>query len=59
MSDTVLALILTGLILLALAAWVPLLHAAETMTRKYARRVAERRSAKEQDLSPGFNREAA
>lgn len=40
MSDTVLALIVTGMVLLTLAAWVPLLHAAEKLTLRYSRQVA-------------------
>ncbi len=40
MSDTVLALGITVLLLAGMAAWVPLLHMAERLTKRNARYVA-------------------
>ena len=62
MSDTVLALKITVLLLAMLAAWVPLLHMAERLTRKSAIFVA-RELPESRDRAPlpeaGFEREIA
>ena len=63
MSDTVLALGITVLLLAALAAWVPLLHMAARLTKKNDRYVARELPVAQQpaSLPPSriFDREIA
>ncbi len=55
MSDTILAVVLTVILLAAMFVWVPLLQSAEALTRRYPQpQDGEMPDLREEDAGPQF-----
>jgi hypothetical protein len=60
MSDIILALVLTFVLLAAMFVWVPLLQSVEALTRRYPRqRYEEMPDLREEDAGPQFTGKVA
>ena len=60
MSEFAVSMMITGILMIALLAWVPILHRAEALSRRLERAMEEDiPDLRDDDYSPHLSREAA